>query len=184
MKVKLRTKISNWKFKFFKKNKGKLQENEKIANKAKVIVKAPASGEIQPITNLNDEVFSKKILGDGVFIKLACKTKKQEILAPISGELVVAFPAKHAYGIKTESGFEILLHIGLDTINLSGKGFKSFVKQGQRVVAGDLLVEVNTKLIASKVPSFDPIIIITSGQKVGPIKWGDVIAKDKIFESE
>ena len=159
-------------------------KNKKIPKNIKILIKAPTSGKVERISNLKDEVFSKKMLGEGVFIKLKKLVNSQKIYAPISGKLITVFPGGHAYGIKSKEGVEILLHIGIDTVNLKGKGFKSFVKQGQEIKVGELLAEVNTKLIATKVLVVDPILVVTSGQKISKIKTGDTISKKTIFETK
>lgn len=172
---------------------GKIKPLENIDSKATPVAKteskttttnavsvlAPVTGKLQPVKKLKDGVFSEGMMGEGVYIELAGAKAKEIMYAPITGELVTVFPTGHAYGIKTKEGFEVLLHIGVDTVNLKGEGFKSLVKQGQQVKAGEPLVEVNTKLIEKKVPSINPILLFTSGQKLPAFKDGKVATAKK-----
>lgn len=104
-------------FNFFKKkNKG-------------IEVDAVVDGDIMPITDVKDDVFSTKMLGDGY----AIKPKDNHIYAPIDGTISTLFPTKHAIGIKTEQGLEVLIHLGLDTVELKGAPFTVDVKQGDKV---------------------------------------------------
>ncbi|AUM62360.1 PTS sugar transporter subunit IIA [Spiroplasma monobiae] len=145
---------------------------------------APVDGEVIDLSKVEDEVFSEKMLGDG----LALVPENGEFVAPIDGKLVTVFPSGHAYGIANSNGVEILLHIGLDTVSLNGEGFDINVKQGQNVKQGDLLVNVDIKNVSSKVPSMHTPLIFTtdsmSGRsfeivKTGKVKKGDLIAQVK-----
>ena len=91
-----------------------------------VAVYAPADGKVMPITEVKDDVFSTKMLGDG----LAVKADNGEIFAPVAGEITTVFPTKHAIGITTEQGWEILIHLGLDTVELKGEPFETLIKVG------------------------------------------------------
>ncbi|AJK51269.1 PTS glucose transporter subunit IIA [Mycoplasma capricolum subsp. capripneumoniae] len=142
-------------------------------------VLAPCDGTIITLDEVEDEVFKERMLGNG----FAINPKSNDFYAPVSGKLVTAFPTKHAFGIQTKSGVEILLHIGLDTVSLDGNGFESFVTQDQEVNAGDKLVTVDLKSVAKKVPSIkSPIIFTNNGGKtleivkMGEVKQGDVVA--------
>ncbi|WP_339021069.1 PTS glucose transporter subunit IIA [Spiroplasma endosymbiont of Atherix ibis] len=145
---------------------------------------APVDGEIIDLSKVEDEVFSEKMLGDG----LAFIPENGEFVAPIDGKLVTVFPSGHAYGIVNSNGVEILLHIGLDTVSLNGEGFDIKVKQGQSIKKGDLLVNVDVKSVAAKVPSMHTPLIFTvdsmSGKsfdilKTGKVKKGDLVAQVK-----
>lgn len=146
------------------------------------IIQAITEGEVKELTTLQDEVFAKKMMGDGLVIAFPEGTKKATIVAPVDGELVTVFPTKHAYGIKTKNNIEILIHIGLDTVNLNGKGFKALVTQGQNVKAGDPLAIVKVKALQSKVPAIDPIIIVTSGQKISKKASGKIKPGQDLFK--
>lgn len=104
---------------------------------------APISGILTPLEDVHDEVFSKKIMGDG----FAIEPTDNVIYAPISGKIESLPDSLHAVGISSEDGHQVLVHIGIDTVNLNGKGFKSFVKQGQKVVAGTKLLSFDSGII-------------------------------------
>lgn len=97
-------------------------------NKNKIEIKSPIIGTGLPLSEVPDEVFASKMMGDGI----AFKPSEGNLYAPIEGEIIQVFPTMHAVGIKSSSGLEILLHIGIDTVNLSGEGFESYVKAGTR----------------------------------------------------
>ena len=97
----------------------------KLFSKTKKIeLFAPVDGECIPLEQINDKVFSSKLMGDGVAFKFNGNT----VYSPIEGKITMVFPTKHAYGIRTKNGAEILIHIGMDTANLNGLGFTSLVK--------------------------------------------------------
>lgn len=104
---------------------------------------APVSGRVVPMSEVNDPTFSQEILGKGV----AVIPSEGKVVAPASGEVVVMFETKHAVSIRTEEGAELIIHIGLDTVNLRGEHFVSHVNQGDHVKAGDLLVEFDMEAI-------------------------------------
>lgn len=119
---------------------------------------APLKGRVIPLTAVNDLVFSKKMLGDGI----AIVPSKGELYAPIDGEIEMIYSTKHALGMKTADGVEILFHIGIDTVNLNGEGFDVRVIEHQKVTKGDLLVKFDIDKI--KVSGFDAttMMIITN----------------------
>ncbi|QBQ07331.1 PTS system, glucose-specific IIA component [Spiroplasma gladiatoris] len=141
---------------------------------------APVDGEIIELSSVEDEVFAEGMLGDG----LAFVPANGDFYAPIDGKLVTVFPSGHAYGIANKNGVEILLHIGIDTVSLEGKGFDVKVKQDQSVKVGDLLVNVDLKEVASKVPSIQTPLIFTtdsmSGKQIEIVKTGKVAKGDLI----
>lgn len=126
---------------------------------------APLDGKIVSLTEVPDDVFSKKLMGEGFAIEPANGT----IVSPVNGTVTTLFPTKHAVGLTADSGLEILIHIGIDTVNLKGEGFTSCVEQGAKVKAGDTLLKVDFDSIKSKVPSIVTPVIFTNlaeGQKV------------------
>ncbi|MBR4162315.1 MAG: PTS trehalose transporter subunit IIBC, partial [Solobacterium sp.] len=135
---------------------------------------APVSGRIMPVTEVADQVFSSKAMGDGI----AIDPTEGKIYAPFSGEITVAFPTGHAYGIKAANGKEVLIHIGMDTVELEGKGFKPCVKQGDIVKQGDLLTEVDLDYIRSQGKPVVTPVIFTDGTAVELVKEGNVNAKE------
>ncbi|SHE85471.1 glucose-specific PTS transporter subunit IIBC [Clostridium fallax] len=143
---------------------------------------APLSGKVLDISEVPDSVFAQKMMGDG----FAINPSGGEVFSPVSGTISILFPTKHAVGITSESGLEILIHVGMDTVSLNGEGFKAFVEQGDSVKAGQKLLEVNIKEIENKVPSIITPIVFTNlkeNQKIVidkniNIKGGeDIVAK-------
>ncbi|EJU19513.1 phosphoenolpyruvate-dependent sugar PTS family porter, EIIA 1 [Peptoanaerobacter stomatis] len=126
--------------------------------KEKVELKAVVDGIIKDLKNVEDEVFSKGFLGEG----LAIVPKSNNFYAPVSGELSSVFPTGHAFGINTDDGAEVLIHIGIDTVQMEGDGFDLKVEQGQKVKAGDLLVVCDVDNIKNKGYKTDTILIITN----------------------
>lgn len=137
-------------------------------NKSNDKIVSPADGILKPITSVCDEVFSSKALGDGFVIE----PKQGIIYSPIFGEVSMVFPTLHAIGLKANNGVEILIHIGVDTVTLNGNGFQSFVKEGQKIKIGDMLLKFDIEEIKNKVPSTDIIVIFTSGEECEVINSG------------
>lgn len=146
------------------------------------VVKSPIEGKVATLASLKDGVFSEKMLGDGAVVKFPAKTETASVYAPISGELVTVFDTGHAYGIKSKEGVEVLVHIGIDTVNLEGKGFKSVVKQGNKINAGDKMAEIKVADVRKAAPSADVVILVTSGQKVEDKASGDVTKDSELFK--
>lgn len=124
--------------------KGETTSTEGVVSDAKMaasakeeIIASPLVGDVLPLTAVADEVFASGALGKGV----AIQPSEGKVLAPANGTVSVLFPTGHAVGITTDTGVELLIHIGLDTVNLDGRGYTSHVEKGQKVSAGDLLVE-------------------------------------------
>ena len=136
---------------------------------------APVSGTLMPITEVADKVFSSKAMGDGI----AIDPTDGKIYAPFSGEITVAFPTGHAYGLKAANGREVLIHIGMDTVELNGQGFKPAVKQGDIVKQGDLLTEIDLDYIRSQGKPVVTPVVFTDGAAVELKKTGAVKALDK-----
>jgi len=134
-------------------------------NKSRVIF-APMSGEIINIKNVPDKVFSKKMIGDGI----AIKPNNGIVVSPCDGKIVTLFPTNHAIGIETEEGLQILIHLGIDTVELKGEGFKSYVHKGDYVKAGDKILEVDLDYCEKKGKSTISPIIITNMEIVEGIE--------------
>ena len=101
-----------------------------------------AKGRMFPLEEVKDEVFSKKMMGEGVAFELG----EDQVCAPATGELTALFPTGHAFGIRRKDGVELLVHIGIDTVELNGEGFTIQAKQGDKVTAGDPIVKVDRAL--------------------------------------
>lgn len=147
-----------------------------MANQARnIALVAPLTGKVVAIENVPDQTFSEKMMGDG----LAIEPTDGKVVAPVDGEVVVTFPTKHAVGLKTASGMELLIHVGLETVHMDGEGFDMHVKQGDKVKAGDLLLTFDLQLIKKKAASHITPVIITNGELVQSIRKtndGTVIA--------
>ncbi|MCD3194056.1 PTS transporter subunit EIIC [Clostridium botulinum C] len=139
-------------------NKEDTKENYKKEFIKNVDIINPIEGEIINITEVPDEVFSGKALGDG----FAIKPKEGKVISPIDGEIAVLFPTKHAIAIKGDNGLELLVHIGIDTVNLNGEGFITHISQGDKVKKGDLMITFDKKTIESKAKSSVTPIVITN----------------------
>lgn len=138
------------------------EETEENATSNELVFHAPVEGKVIPLSKVNDDVFASKMLGDGV----AIIPTKGELYAPINGTIKMVYNTKHALGMETEDGTEILFHIGLDTVNLDGKYFESFVREGQAVAQGELMIKFDLEEI--KKAGFDPttMIVITEPKHV------------------
>lgn len=130
---------------------------------------SPLKGEVVALNEVNDETFAKEMMGKGI----AIQPIEGKVIAPFDGTVEVIFPTLHAIGLKSDSGMEVLIHIGLETVNLNGQFFKAYVKNGDKIHAGDVLVEFSIEDI--KKAGYDlitPVIITNSNQYI------DVISKE------
>ncbi|MCZ0891220.1 sucrose-specific PTS transporter subunit IIBC [Ligilactobacillus saerimneri] len=118
------------------------------------VVTAPVAGQAESLTAVNDPVFSTKAMGNGA----AIIPSSNQIVAPVDGEITVAYETKHAYGLKSDDGAEVLIHIGIDTVNLKGDHFTSAVQQGQHVKQGDVLGTADIDAI--KQAGYDPTVMV------------------------
>ncbi|HCS9119741.1 TPA: PTS transporter subunit IIABC [Staphylococcus pseudintermedius] len=127
-----------------------------------VTIVAPCDGEVIPLSEVPDQVFSGGMMGDGVgFIP-----RQSEIVAPFHSKVKALFPTKHAIGIESTDGVELLIHIGIDTVKLNGEGFESFVKVGDEVAEGQLLMKVDLEYLQQHAPSIvTPMIVTNLGER-------------------
>ncbi|MNI59525.1 PTS system glucoside-specific EIICBA component [compost metagenome] len=130
--------------------------------KKEVVIYSPAKGKIVNLEEVPDEMFSKKMLGDGVAIEI----EEDIIHAPQDGVIRALFPTKHAFVLETKEGLQILVHIGLDTVDLEGEGFETITNVDSKVKAGDPIVNVDRKLIKSKGFNLITMVIVTNIEKV------------------
>ncbi|WP_071884717.1 PTS transporter subunit IIABC [Selenomonas sp. oral taxon 136] len=140
---------------------------------------SPVTGTVHPITEAPDDAFASKMMGDGFFVYPTVG----EVLAPADGEVVFVFDTKHAIGMKSADGTEYLLHIGVDTVALGGKGFNVFVKAGQQVKKGDKLMEFDIDYIRANATSDACLVIFTGlpeGTSVKMTATGEIKALDPV----
>lgn len=135
-----------------------IEEKKDNANLDKIEIKSPIEGELIQLSEVKDAAFAQGALGKGI----AIRPTKGVVKAPISGEVTTIFPTLHAIGITSDDGVEMLIHVGLDTVQLEGKYFKSNVKQGDKVNVGDLLIEFDIKAIEEAGYSVETPVIITN----------------------
>ncbi len=141
--------------------KSESQEAESPVKKGRTLY-SPFTGTVKPITEAPDPAFAGKMMGDGFLVE----PENGIVLAPEDAEIVFVFPSKHAIGLKTKDGVEFLLHIGIDTVKLDGKGFEVFVKDGDSVKRGDKLMEFDLQYIREHAPS-DVCLTVFTGLKEG-----------------
>lgn len=142
-----------------------------------------ADGQVIPITDVKDPVFSQKMMGDG----FAVEPENGNIYAPVSGVVTSVFPTKHALGLLTDSGLEVLIHVGLDTVALNGAPFSAKVKDGQRVEAGDLLLVADLEAIKSADRETTVIVAFTNTAELKTVtleQTGQQAAKTPVAKVE
>lgn len=136
-----------------------LSEAKKSAPLADLVeISSPLSGQVKELSQATDPVFAQGVMGQGVLIE----PSQGELLAPVDGVVSVLFPTKHAVGIVSDQGVEMLMHIGMDTVNLEGKGFTAHVSQGDRVKAGDKLISFDIDVIKDAGYVTETPVIITN----------------------
>lgn len=142
---------------------------------------AITDGSIDVISNMPDATFANKMMGDGVMFI----SETGEVYSPCDGSVELVFPTKHAIGLKSEKGNEILLHIGVDTVNLNGEGFTTFVEAGQTVKKGDLLVKFDLDFVKKNAVSDAIALVFTNlseDSKVEITKIGKVNQKEEVLK--
>ena len=149
-----------------------------LVNTAQLV--SPLDGQVKPLSQATDPVFSSGVMGQGVVIE----PSQGELVSPVNGTVTVLFPTKHAVGIVSEEGVELLMHIGMDTVSLDGKGFEAHVTQGDKVVVGQQLISFDMDVIKKAGLVTETPVIITNqddfqadveGDLPRDIKRGDVL---------
>ena len=161
------------------KKENKVEATKETKSEDACIIVAPIEGKAVSLEEVGDGVFSEGILGKGV----AIEPSVGRAVSPVNGTVSTVFDTKHAIGLTSDDGAEVLIHIGLDTVKLNGEYFKTHVKAGEKVKAGDLLVEFDIDAIKKAgYPTITPIIITNTDnyEDVDTIKKGDVKEKDKL----
>ncbi|UZW16133.1 PTS glucose transporter subunit IIA [Clostridium pasteurianum] len=166
-------------FNLFKEKLG-IKKEDKNVNTSKTVANdeflVPISGELINLDEVKDEVFSQRMMGDG----FAIDPEDGHVFSPVDGTVTSVFPTKHAISIKSNAGIEILIHFGLDTVELKGEGFKLYIEEEAAVKAGDLLLEVDVDEVKKKVPSIVvPVIFLELNERTFTFKAGKVKAKDR-----
>ncbi|MBX5324943.1 PTS transporter subunit EIIC [Streptococcus cristatus] len=142
-----------------------------------------ADGQVIALEQVKDPVFAQKMMGDGFAVEPA----NGNIVSPVSGTVSSIFPTKHALGLVTESGLEVLVHIGLDTVSLEGKPFTVHVSEGQKVAAGDLLVTADLDAIRAAGRETSTVVVFTNGDAIKSVKLeqtGSLAAKTAVAKVE
>ena len=149
-----------------------------LVNTAQLV--SPLAGQVKPLSQATDPVFSSGVMGQGVVIE----PSQGELVSPVNGTVTVLFPTKHAVGIVSEEGVELLMHIGMDTVSLDGKGFEAHVTQGDKVVVGQQLISFDMEVIKEAGLVAETPVIITNqddfqadveGDLPRDVKRGDVL---------
>lgn len=124
----------------------------------KINLVLPVGGQILPLSEVDDYLFNKKLMGEGV----AINPKGDYICSPIDGKIILMYEGKHAIAIQGESGIKILIHVGLDTAKLEGRGFGAYVKLGDKVKAGDKILFFDKEYLEEKSSLTTPMVITNS----------------------
>lgn len=140
-------------FKFFKKNDF-------------FVLISPTKGKLLDITKVPDQVFAQKMIGDG----FAVVPEENNICSPCDGTIIQIFPTNHAFGIKTKDGLEILVHIGLETVELKGEGFKRLKDVGEKIKAGEAIINVNFDYLKQQNKEIITPVVITNMEKIEAIE--------------
>ena len=146
-------------------------------------VETVADGQVIAITDVKDPVFSQKMMGDG----FAVEPENGKIYSPVAGTVTSVFPTKHALGLLTENGLEVLVHIGLDTVSLEGKPFEVHVSEGQKVAAGELLVTADLEAIKVAGRETSTVVVFTNAAAIKSVtveKLGQASAKTVVAKVE
>ncbi len=164
----------------FFKDDTKEKAAEKEENKTGLSINAPVNGIVKNVAESSDKAFASESLGKGVVIL----PESEDIVSPVSGTVIMVFPTKHAIGLQSENGAEVLIHVGIDTVNLQGKGFETYVKQDEQVKAGDKLLHFDKAVLKEAGYSDEVIMVITNSNDyldIVPLKEGEVHSGEEVI---
>lgn len=158
----------------------KFSNNKNDFDSKEEIILAPMDGKVIDLKNVNNSAFSEGILGDG----LAIEPSSLQVVSPVDGVVSMLYDTCHAAGLSSESGVEILIYVGMDTVELNGKGFTSRVASGQKIKKGNLLLEVDFDFIKSK--GYDivtPIVVTNMGKykNIRKTNKTDILKGEELF---
>ena len=155
-------------------------ENETKEVKETIIVSSPITGVAADLSTAPDEAFADRMMGDGAVVTPTDAIVK----APEDGEVAFVFDTKHAIGFTTDSGLSLLIHVGIDTVKLDGKGFEVFVENGQQVKKGDPLMKLDIAYLKEHAPSIVSPVLCTEledNQKVRLLREGEIKSGEELF---
>lgn len=151
------------------------KQSEKNVAKESAPISAPVDGTILPLELVADPVFSQKALGDG----FAIEPENGEFYSPVNGKIVACFPTKHAYGMIDETGLEILIHIGIDTVELKGQGFTTYVEANQTIKQGEKIASVDLEILKQAEKSATTMILFPNGESCQLLKEGQKVVHNE-----
>ncbi|AGK95549.1 PTS system trehalose-specific EIIBC component [Clostridium pasteurianum] len=177
------SKFKNFKLQDSKNEKASLNEksvNEEVIDreaKENETILSPLDGNAISLKEVPDPTFSLELMGKGI----AIEPSDGVLVSPVDGTITLLFETKHAIGIKTDSGVELLIHIGIDTVKMNGEGFKSFIKQGERVTVGQKIIEFDLDLVKEKSPSAMTMLLVTN---VDDVKYVEPLNVDNVKQGD
>ena len=141
-----------------------------LKKKKKEMIVSPIQGKLINLSMVKDEAFASKAMGDG----FAVEPSENKIVAPISGTICAVFPTKHAFGIANDHA-ELIVHIGIDTVNLKGVGFHSFVEQGEKVKQGQVIAEIDLDAITQQGYDITTMVVFTDNNVPKLLKLNEFV---------
>ncbi|MFT8349600.1 PTS sugar transporter subunit IIA [Clostridium saccharoperbutylacetonicum] len=147
----------------------KIEDKSKVDNKSEIVY-SPLNGKVVKLSEVNDPTFSQELMGKGI----AIIPSKGRVVSPVNGVVAALFATKHAIALQSDDGIEILIHVGIDTVELEGKYFTAKVEQGTRVSVGEALVEFDVEAIKGEGYDVVTSIIVTNTDN-----YSDIIGTDK-----
>ena len=159
----------------------KEEAGQKVVDR--IVISSPISGIAAELVTAPDEAFAQKMMGDGAVVT----PEDPYVYAPEDGEVAFVFDTKHAIGFITESGISLLIHVGIDTVKLNGKGFEALVESGQEVKKGDPMLKLDLDYLSQNAPSIVSPVLCTEledNQRIHLLKEGQIKAGEPLFEVE